>query len=233
MFLNQRVIYLIQFYGVLMLKEGEFIKIEYTAYDKNGNVFDSTKGDAAKELRNREGPILIIYGRGQLLKGLEEAIKDLEIGKEKEITLSPEKAFGEKKKDLLQVMKEEEFKKYDIAPQPGLSIHVDFDQGRLIGIIKSVSSGRILVDFNHPLAGQTVKYKIKIIEKLTDPEKKAEALISESNLECTHKFKEGILTLEFKENKKMKKEEFENLKTLIMHTVKAMIPEIKEVKIKK
>ena len=98
--------------GVIMMKQGDFVKIEYTGYYKNDKIFDATHGSVAKELRNKEGPIIIIYGRGQLLQGLEEKIKDMEIGEEKEVEISPEKAFGKKKKDLLNVMKEEEFKKY-------------------------------------------------------------------------------------------------------------------------
>lgn len=216
-----------------MLKEGDFIRIEYTGYDKNGVVFDSTNGEVAKKLRNKEGPILIVYGKGQLLAGIEEEIKNLKPGEEKEMTLSPKKAFGERKKDLLNIMREEDFKKYNIDPKPGSMVHVDFGENRVVGYIKSSNSGRVLVDFNHPLAGQTLKYTVKLLEVVDSPEKKVRALIAESNIDCEYVLKDKKITFTFTKDKDMKKEEFELNKDRLVNSIKLLIPEIKDVEVKK
>ncbi len=228
-----------------MIKNGDFIKLEYSGFDKNGNIFDSTKGEIAKKLRDSEGPILIVYGHGQLLKGLEIEIKDMKEGDEKEVTLNPDKAFGEKKKDLLNVMKEEEFKKHNVMPQPGLTVHLDYENKRMIGVIKSVTSGRILVDFNHPLAGQTVKYKLKLIKIISNINQKLDSLIEQSPINCNYDLKDEKLVLdvlgkkddkteEMATAKKMKDEDLMEIHKLSLVTsIKQYIPEIKTVELKK
>lgn len=216
-----------------MLKNGDFIKIEYTGYDKNGSVFDSTHGEISKKIRKREGPILVIYGKGQLLKGLEDAIKDVEVGKETEVLVSPEKAFGIKKKELVHVMKPDEFKKYNVAPKPGLTIHVDFEGGRMFGTIKSVTSGRIMIDFNHPLAGQTLKYKLIIKEIITDNKKKVELFTTEFGFKIK-KLSMGKeeIKIEVEENKGIKDDELKKRKEALSISLKSLLPEIKKVFVK-
>ena len=60
-----------------MLKNGEFVKIEYDAIDENGNLFDSTRGEIAKALHKKEGPLLVVVGKHRLIKGLDIAIRSM------------------------------------------------------------------------------------------------------------------------------------------------------------
>ncbi|MFA5049987.1 MAG: peptidylprolyl isomerase [Candidatus Micrarchaeia archaeon] len=209
-----------------MLKKGDFVKLEYTGYDKNGNIFDSTSGEISKTIRNREGPILIVYGYGQTIAGIEEKIKDLEPEKEVYIEIPLEKAFGKRKKELMKIMKEEEFKRYEIIPKPGITVHVDFENKRMYGLIKSVNSGRVLVDFNHPFAGQNLKYKIKLVEIIQNPHEKIEALILESGLDCDFKLNDGILEISYKHSKEENSE-----KLRLLNTIKGLISEVKEIRV--
>ncbi|MDD5023195.1 MAG: peptidylprolyl isomerase [Candidatus ainarchaeum sp.] len=211
-----------------MLKNGDFILIEYTGYDKNGLVFDSTHGEVSKELRKREGPLLVVFGRGQLIQGLEESIKNAQINKEFEVSVPPEKGFGLRKKDLFHIIKEEDMKKHNVLPKPGLNIHLDIDGRTVLGVIKSVTSGRVLVDFNHPLAGQTLRYKINIVEKITDPEKKAEYVLKELGVKSDNtSLNSGKLKLKISNEKNAK--DFGKIKKIVEGSIKSSIPEIKEV----
>src|SRR3989338_1151359 len=131
-----------------MIKTGDFIKIDYTAYDDKGNAFDSTSGEIAKKMHGKEGAMLIIFGKDRLVSGLEETIGKMAKGEKAEITLSPEKAFGHRNKDMIRIMSEKEFYKSEIMPHVGLAVNLDTEQGSFMGVIKSVSGGRLLVDFN-------------------------------------------------------------------------------------
>ncbi len=106
----------------------------------------------------------IVVGAGDLLPGLEEVVGAMKEGEEREIELPPEKAFGERRKELVVLIPEREFRKRGIRPVPGLPIEADGRRGRVV----SVSSGRVQVDFNHPLAGKTLIYRLRVLKELTD-----------------------------------------------------------------
>ena len=91
-----------------------------------------------------------------------------DIGKEYDIDINPEDAFGNKNAKLIQLIPTSKFKQQNIQPMPGLQLNLD----GMVGTIKTVSGGRTLVDFNHPLSGKDLIYKIKIIKKITDDTEK-------------------------------------------------------------
>ena len=126
------------------------------------------KGDEKPFDRVEESsPLAVVLGAGDVLKGLEEVLSDMEEGEEREVELPPEKAFGERNPDLVVIIPEREFRKRGITPYPGLPIEADGRTGRVL----SVSAGRVQVDFNHPLAGKTLIYKVKVVkvvEKVED-----------------------------------------------------------------
>ena len=80
------------------------------------------------------------------------------------IELDAEHAFGKKNAQLIQMIPAKRFKEQKIQPVPGLRLNID----NRIGIIRSVNGGRIIVDFNHPLAGRDVTYDIEIKRIVTD-----------------------------------------------------------------
>ena len=176
-----------------MIKKGDFVKIEYTGY-VDGRAFDTTSEDIAKkegiyDPKKNYGPITIEIGAGSLLRGLDEFIEGKEVGKEYDINVEPEKGFGKKDPNAIQLVPEEVFKKANLTPKPGLFVNID----NRIGTIKSLSGGRVLVDFNHPLAGKELNYKLKINKVASDKEI-AEAIIR-------LKYKLQVEELEEKDNK--------------------------------
>jgi len=154
------------------IKKHDFVEIEYTGRIKEDNViFDTTDEKVAKEndLHGHDfGPVIICLGEDQVLKGIDKGLEDKEIGKEYDIEIIPEDAFGKKNAKLIQLIPTNKFKKQNIQPMPGLQVNID----GMVGLVKTVSGGRTLVDFNHPLAGKDLSYKIKINKKITDDKEK-------------------------------------------------------------
>src|SRR3989338_9121973 len=152
--------------------KGDFVEIEYTGKIKEGNIiFDTTDEKIAKEnnLHNHDfSPAIICIGEEQILKGIDKNLEGKGIGKEYEFDIKPEDAFGKKNAKLIQLIPTAKFKQQSIEPVPGMQLNID----SMVGTVKTVSGGRTLVDFNHPLAGKELLYKVKINKKITDSKEK-------------------------------------------------------------
>jgi FKBP-type peptidyl-prolyl cis-trans isomerase 2 len=212
-----------------MVEKGDFILVEVEGKDEAGRVFDSTKGEIAKQLHGKERPLLVIYGMDKLIVGLHKAIATMKKGEEKHLQFTAKEAFGDRKKELVRIMSLSEFAKHNVEPKPGLVIHVDTDTGRLYGNIKSVNAGRVMVDFNHPIAGQNVTYTVKLNDVLISPEAKVKALMDYLGLEGAFTLKDGILEAKCK---KGKGEDYEVAKAMFLITSRTKIPGIKKVDLK-
>jgi len=156
------------------LKKKDFIEIEFTARIKDGEIFDSNIKEDLKErdLKTEPKPFVFSLGQGMFLEGIDNFLIGKEIG-EYQIELSPEKAFGKRDVNLIQMMPVKIFVEQKINPIPGVMFNFD---GR-IGKILTVTGGRVMVDFNNPIAGKEVEYKVKILRKIEDINEKVKALI--------------------------------------------------------
>ncbi|MEM2916564.1 MAG: peptidylprolyl isomerase [Candidatus Woesearchaeota archaeon] len=159
------------------IKANDFVEIEYTGRLKDsGVVFDTTDAKIAEEHqlpKAQYGPVVIVIGQGQLLKGLEEQIAGKEPGSYK-VELAAEKAFGKKNAKLIQMIPSSKFVQQKIQPVPGLRLNID---GMLCTILQ-VTGGRVMVDFNHPLAGKDVVYDVKINRIVTDKKEQLKAVFA-------------------------------------------------------
>jgi len=162
----------------MAVKKDDFIEIDYTGRLKEDNsVFDTTIEQVAKDNGvhnpNAEyGPVIICLGERQIVPGLDEALQGKEPGKHK-VELPPEKAFGKKDAKLIQMVPLMKFTQHEIKPFPGLQINID----NAVGTVKTVSSGRVLVDFNHPLSGKELVYEIEIKRVVTDKKEQIDSLL--------------------------------------------------------
>ena len=148
----------------------EIIKVSYTGRVKGGDVFDTTDEKVAKEHNIHSpamvyGPVPIILGEGQVLKGLEEGLSSMKEGESKTIEMPPEKAFGERDNRLVKLLPIKVFKDSGIRPVPGMSVDL---QNGMKARIRSVSGGRVQIDMNHELAGKALEYDAKIEGKAKD-----------------------------------------------------------------
>lgn len=159
----------------MALKEKDFIEIEFTGKIKDGEVFDSNiQKDLEKLNPNaKPKPLIFCLGKGMFLKGIDDFLIGKEIGKY-QIELTPEKAFGPRIKDFVQMIPMKIFRKQNLNPVSGAVFNFD---GRLAKVI-TVSGGRVMVDFNSPLAGKTVVYDINILRKVDDLNERIKAFIS-------------------------------------------------------
>jgi FKBP-type peptidyl-prolyl cis-trans isomerase 2 len=159
------------------MKKGDLITVSFTGKDKtSGKVFDTTDEKTAKDnnIFQEKGvyqAIPVVVGQGEVLKGLDEALQEMQVGDKKSIDLTPEKAFGERKSELLGLVPLQEFKKQKLAPVPGMVVNIN-DR---VGKVQSVSGGRVRVDFNHELAGKALVYEMKVEALMEKPEEKIQA----------------------------------------------------------
>lgn len=159
------------------MEKGEIVYVEYDAY-ADGKLFDTTHEDVAKEndLYNEDrkyGPLPVIIGAGRLVRGFEKALVEANVGEEKEVEFGEDEGYGKRDPKLVETFSIREFRRERIEPQPGMEISIRNRRG----IVVAVTAGRVIVDFNDPLAGKTLKYRFKILEKLEEPERKAQAII--------------------------------------------------------
>jgi FKBP-type peptidyl-prolyl cis-trans isomerase 2 len=162
----------------LVFNDGDFVKVEYNAWRVADNmlVYTTSKKVAEDNKVLDEDmnyvPQLIVIGKGTTVKGVEAAVKSMNVNETKKVELQPKEAFGEKSAELVKVLPIADFKKRDIEPYPGMQLDIDGS----VATIKSVNSGRVVVDANHPLAGEKLLYEITVVEKVEKDEDKLKAV---------------------------------------------------------
>jgi FKBP-type peptidyl-prolyl cis-trans isomerase SlyD len=141
------------------VKEGTFVRLSYTG--KIGDrVFDTTDEAVAKEagIHNPQavyGPVLVRVGNRHVVIGLDDALVGKEAGEEGTVEVSPEKAFGIHDDTRVESVSLAKFKE---KPAVGQSVEIENREGTVANII----GRRVVVDFNHPLAGKTATYSFKV-----------------------------------------------------------------------
>jgi FKBP-type peptidyl-prolyl cis-trans isomerase 2 len=156
------------------IQHHDFIEINYTGKLTDGTVFDTTVEAVAKasDIGNEKSkftPMVVCVGERQVLPGLDDSLEDKEVNQKYEVNVSPENAFGKRDVKKMKIVPIGIFKEHNVQPRPGLQIDVDGE----MGIVSRVAGGRIIVNFNHPLAGREVVYEVEIKRKVED---KAEML---------------------------------------------------------
>lgn len=115
-------------------------------------------------------PMTVTLGRGEMAEGLELALIGLKEGDEQTIDIGPDLAFGYIDENLFRAMARAEFDP-DIELEPGLIIEFATEDGETLpGTILDFNDSDVRVDLNHPLAGQTVRYSVKIVAVDDDPD---------------------------------------------------------------
>lgn len=161
------------------ISKGDIIRLEYDAWVvETGALFDTTSAEKAKEgnIFNENvtyTPIPMLVGGGRTFAGLEEALEGAEVGMEKEVVIQPEKAAGLRDPKLVELHPVREFLKQDIEPRVGMEVSMKNRMGTII----AVTTGRVRVDFNRPLAGKSLKYKFKVLSRIESPEDKVKAIL--------------------------------------------------------
>ncbi|MFH1972616.1 MAG: FKBP-type peptidyl-prolyl cis-trans isomerase [archaeon] len=205
-------------------KKGDFVELIVTGKLEDGSIFDTNDKEVAKANNFKEtlDNIIVCIGKREIVEGLDDSLEDKELNKEFETTIQPEKGFGKKDAKLFQLVSLKKFKDQEVQPYPGLQINID----GMIGTVKTVSGGRVMIDFNHPLSGRILKYNVKITRIVTETKEKVDSFLKNaigSNIK--HEITENKLhiTIDLPEE----------LKKVLQEEVIERIPEIKEVTFKK
>ena len=160
------------------IQEHDFIEVDYTGMLADGTVFDTTQADIAQKhnfhAENRQfGPVTICVGEQQILSGLDKELVHKDLGQEYTIKLSPEHAFGKRDIKRVKIVPMSTFREHDLEPHPGLQIDMDGERGT----VTSISGGRVVVNFNHPLSGKEVVYTVTVRRKITNPSEQITAFL--------------------------------------------------------
>lgn len=135
-------------------QEGMKVKIHYTGKLDDGEVFDSSEG---------KDPLEFVIGEGKIIQGFEEGVVGMAVGEEKDLTIPPEKAYGEPREELVQQVPKD--KLGDLKPEEGMMIGMQVpgvEQVFPAKITEVKEDGSVTVDLNPPLAGKTLHFHIKL-----------------------------------------------------------------------
>ncbi len=155
--------------------KNDFVEIEFLGKNLATNeVFDTNIAQEAKKInpQMQVKPLIVCVGREMLVKGFDDSLEGKEIGKKYTVVITPANGFGNRDSKLIRLIPMRMFIAQKILPQPGMTLTLD---NNIVKVI-SVSGGRVMVDFNNPLAGKDLEYDYTIKKKVTDMKEKTNAL---------------------------------------------------------
>lgn len=135
------------------VKDGLMISLEYTLKDTEGKVLETNKG---KE------PLKYVHGQKMMIPGLERELTGMKVGGEKHVTVKPEDAYGKVNPNAVQ-----EIPKEQIPPnglKVGAVLAARSPDGAVLPItVREIKEKTVVVDMNHPMAGRTLVFDVKIV----------------------------------------------------------------------
>lgn len=142
----------------MTVKKGDKVKVEYTGKLDDGSVFDSSKhGDHSH-------PLEFEVGSGMVIKGFDEAVIGMKEGEEKEFSVEPEEAYGERNPELIKKVPREHLPD-DQEPEVGMNLMIETPEGQKFpSKIVEMDEENLTVDLNHPLAGKNLNFEIKVVD---------------------------------------------------------------------
>lgn len=133
--------------------QGDRVSVHYTGTLDDGEVFDSSEG--------RE-PLEFTVGEGEVIRGFEDAILGMSPGDEKTVVLAPADAYGDYDREMVVEGPREKFPA-DVREGQSFHVHLQGDQ-EADAVVKEVRKESVVLDFNHPLAGKRLTFRIKVLK---------------------------------------------------------------------
>jgi FKBP-type peptidyl-prolyl cis-trans isomerase SlyD len=138
----------------LKVIEDLVVTIEYEL-KVNGEVLDSSE---------EEGPLPFLYGHGNIIRGLENALSGMKISESKKLVIEPKDGYGEREEDAMMEVPREEFPG-EVPVEVGIELEVtDKDGDIMLVTIAKVENEMVTLDTNHPLAGFQLHFDVKVID---------------------------------------------------------------------
>jgi len=134
--------------------KGCTVKVHYIGRIGNGEIFDATQEDQPVEFR---------VGSEQVMREFEEAVLGMALDEEKIFAIPPEKAYGQRNEDLEQTIPRAELPA-EYTPEVGDILGSEGEDKTLTPVrIKDLTDQTVTMDLNHPLAGETLYFHIKVV----------------------------------------------------------------------
>jgi len=139
----------------MTFKNDQVVIFHYTVKNQDDVIVESS----------RDGePLSFISGRNQILPKLEETLGEMQLNEKRIVTLAPKDAYGEFREDANQITNRSNFPS-DSELEEGMQFWASTDDGHQMPFtIKEVGEEKVTIDFNHPLAGQTLTFDLELIE---------------------------------------------------------------------
>ncbi|MFN8356748.1 MAG: peptidylprolyl isomerase [Spirosomataceae bacterium] len=134
-------------------KAGDNVQVHYTGKLTDGTVFDSSVG--------RE-PLAFPLGKGMVIKGFDDGITGMQLGEKKTVTISVEEAYGPVDENQIFVFERSQFPD-DIPIEQGVQLNMHNGQETINVVIADFNDTHVVLDANHPLAGQELIFDIELV----------------------------------------------------------------------
>jgi FKBP-type peptidyl-prolyl cis-trans isomerase SlyD len=138
----------------MQIAKQKVVTIDYTLTDEQGEVLDTSKG---------QEPLVYIQGSGSIIPGLETALEGKSAGDTLKVTVAPEHGYGPRDEELVQAVPRDRFPA-DADITEGMRFHAQGAGGSHVVTVLSVDDKQVTVDANHPLAGVTLAFDVKVVE---------------------------------------------------------------------
>lgn len=132
---------------------GKVVELEYTLRLSDGEIADATEGE----------PLAYLHGYGEIIAGLEDALEGHSVGEKLSLTIEPAEGYGEYEDDDWGELPREAFPEDAVIEEGDEVTVVDEDGDERLGWIAEIGDEVVAVDFNHPLAGETLSFEIEIL----------------------------------------------------------------------
>ncbi|MGN6616899.1 MAG: FKBP-type peptidyl-prolyl cis-trans isomerase [Ilyomonas sp.] len=136
------------------VKEGDKVKVHYEGRLNDGTTFDSSEG---------RQPLEFEVGSGSVIPGFDNGVRGMEVGEKKTINIPVEEAYGAKQEDLFMEFPVERFPA-DMKPEVGMTLNMSNGNQNFPVVIIEVKDDVVILDANHPLAGQDLIFDIELVE---------------------------------------------------------------------
>ena len=164
------------------MDNGAIVHVEYALYNaESGDLIETTREEIAKEhdvfdeARTYE-PMITVVGEGRLIAGCEAHLSDAEADNEYTFDIEPTDAYGERDASLVETISQNVLLR-SVGDPNMLAIGAPVEIGGRNGILQMLRAGRARIDYNHPMAGRTLKYDYKIVKVIEGKEEKVAALL--------------------------------------------------------
>ena len=137
-----------------MIENGKQVAIEYSVFSDDNTQIDTNIG---------KDPLVFLFGSHQILPALEEALRGLEVGDSRKVTLNPDSAYGDINPQAYKKV-EAKLIPEDLRFEGALLVVSDEQFGEMLIRVESLDGEQVVLDFNHPLAGKTLKFDVKVLD---------------------------------------------------------------------